>query len=125
VDKQNETEPTVDDKAGLVGVGGAEVVGDDALVPALVGEGDVAQVQDGGVLHHSVGRRGAAVAVVGAHVGVVLRLAVAEQLLVLAPREGHRGAAAAGRRAGEAHVAAQDGDGGLRLHGDLGLREVV
>lgn len=37
-------QPTIDDKAGLSGVGGAKVVGDDALVTALVSEGDMSKV---------------------------------------------------------------------------------
>lgn len=109
---------TIDDEAGLGGVGGAKVVGDDALVSALVGEGDVPQVQDGGVLHHASGRTGRVVV-------IVLHLCVAKQLLVLTPRKGHWGAAAARGRAGETHVAAEDRDGRFRLHGDLGLRDVV
>lgn len=56
------------------------MVGDDALVAALVGEGDVPQVQGGGVLHHAcscprgLGRAWA----VTPHVGEVLRLGVAK-----------------------------------------------
>lgn len=56
------------------------MVGDDALVAALVGESDAPQVQDGGVLHHAssrprrLGRTGA----VTPHVGEVLRLGVAK-----------------------------------------------
>jgi len=137
---------TVDGEAGLAGVGGAKVVGDDALVAALVGEGHVTQVEDGGVLRHTVapgnssGGRGArgrlghgdgdrvtlrrGVGAVGG-VGKVLGVAVAQQLLVLAPGEGDGRGAAAGCRAGEAHVAAQHRHRGLRLHRDLGLGEVV
>lgn len=104
------------------------MVGDDALVAALVSEGDVPQVQDGGVLHHAsactrcLRRR---TLVVSLHVGEVLRLGVAEQFLVLPPGKRHRGGAAARRRAGEAHVAAEDGHGGFRLHGNLRLWKVV
>lgn len=144
---------TVDGEAGLAGVGGAKVVGDDALVAALVGEGHVTQVEDGGVLHHTVapgdssggggggggrGTRGrlgrdddggritlrGGVGAVGG-VGKVLGVAIAQQLLVLAPGEGDGRGAAAGCRAGEAHVAAQHRHRGLRLHRDLGLGEVV
>ena len=49
--------PTINGEARLAGVGGAKVVGDDALVTALVGEGYAAQVQDGGVLHHAASAR--------------------------------------------------------------------
>lgn len=108
------------------------MVGDDALITSLVGEGDVPQVQDGGVLHHasssacaSTHRIRRAAVVVSAHVGVVLCLGVAEQLLVLAPRELHGGGAAAGGRAGETHVATEDRHRGFRLHRDLGLGKVV
>lgn len=103
------------------------MVGDDALVPALVGEGDAPQVQGGGVLHHAasrprrLGRAWAATP----HVGGVLRLRVAEQLLILPPREGHGGGAAAGGLAGETHVAAEDNHGGFGLRDDLRLGKVV
>lgn len=73
---------TVDSEAGLGRVGGAKVVGDDALVSTLVGEGHMTQVQNGGVLHHPP--------VVSAQVGEVLHLCMAEQLLVFAPGKGHR-----------------------------------
>lgn len=104
------------------------MVGDDALVAALVGEGDMAQVQDSGVLHHPSSCRGSVgccALVVSADVGVVLRLCVAEQLLVLTPREGHGGGAAARGRTGEMHVAAEDRHRSFWLHGDLGLWKVV
>lgn len=121
-------QPTVDDDAGLAGVGGAKVVGDDALVASLVREGDSPQVQDGGVLHHAsadAGHVGRGALVVSLHMGVVLRLGVSEQLLVLAPREGHGGGAAARRRAGETHVAAEDRHRGFGLCCDLWFRDVV
>lgn len=119
---------TVDNEARFAGVGGAKVVGDDALVAALVSEGDVPQVQDGGVLHHASActrRLRCRALVVSPHVGEVLRLGVAEQLLVLPPGKRHRGRAAARCRASEVHVAAEDGHGGFRLHGNLRLRKVV
>ena len=135
-DKRCRARLTVDSEAGLAGVGGAKVVGDDALVAALVREGDVAQVEDGGVLHHAVapdddvgggpsvgGVRGAVVGVVGP--GRVLHVAVVQQLLVLAPGEGDGRGAAAGRRACEPHVAAQHRHRGGGLHRDLGLGEVI
>lgn len=65
------------------------MVGDDALVAALVSEGDTAQVQDGGVLHH--------LPVLRAHVGEVLHVGVGQDLVVLLPGKCHGGAAAAGR----------------------------
>lgn len=86
------------------------MVGDDALVAALVGEGDVAQVQDGGVLHHarSCPRSLRRPRPMPPHVGRVLRLGVAKELLILAPCKGHGGGAAAHGLTGETHVAAQD-----------------
>lgn len=57
---------TVDSDAGLVRVGGAKVVTDDALVASLMIEGDVPKVKDGGVLHHS--------SITGPHMGEVLYL---------------------------------------------------
>lgn len=113
--------PTVDDEARSAGVGGAKVVGDDALVAALVSEGDVPQVQDGGVFHHAAGHLRSRPLLVGD----VLHFGVVQGLLVFAPGEGHWGGAAAGHCAREAHVTAQDGHRGLRLHRDLRLREVV
>lgn len=79
---------TVDSEAGLGRVGGAKVVGDDALVSTLVGEGHMTQVQNGGVLHHPPGLVHRPV--VSAQVGEVLHLSMAEQLLVFAPGKGHR-----------------------------------
>ena len=104
------------------------MVGDDALVTALMCKGDVSQVQDGGVLHHASActrhsLRGALM--VGLHMGVVLRLGVLKQLLVLSPRKGHGGRAAACSRAGETHVAAEDRHRGFWLHRDLGLWKVI
>lgn len=100
------------------------MVGDDALVAALVSEGDAPQVQDGGVLYHAAAAAGGLWSR-PLVVGDVLHLGVVQDLLVLPPGEGHLRGAAAGHRAREAHVAAQDGHGGFRLHGDLRLGEVV
>lgn len=104
------------------------MVGDDALVTALVGKGDVPQVQDSGVLHHAstcTCRVRCSALVVSAHVGIVLCLGVAKQLLVLTPSKGHgRGAAARGRT-GETDVATEDCHCSFWLHGDLGLWKVV
>lgn len=100
------------------------MVADDALVTALVRKGDVAQVEDGRVLRHACGGGGGALGL-SAHVGVVLRLGASQRLLVLAPGEGHGGRAAAGGRAGESHVAAEDRRAGFRLNGDLGFGKVI
>lgn len=72
------------------------MVADDALVAALMIEGDVTEVKDGGVLHYS--------SVTGPHMGEVLHLSLPQSLLVLAPGEGHRRATAAGRSAGETNI---------------------
>ena len=109
--------PTVDAEAGFVRVGGAEVVGDDALVFPLLLEGDVSEVKDSGVFHHAT--------VAGAHMGEVLHLSLTKRLLVLAPREGHGGAAAAGRRAGQTHILAQHRCCLHRVNRDLGLGQIV
>lgn len=104
------------------------MVGDDALVTALVGEGDVPQVQDSGVLHHASACPGhvrCCALVVSANMGVVLCLCLAKQLLVFAPGEGHGGGAAARCCTGETHVAAKDRHRGFWLHGDLGLWKIV
>lgn len=104
------------------------MVGDDALVTALVSKGDVPQVQDGGVLHHAASarsRRLGRTRAATAHVGEVLRLRVAKQLLILPPREGHRGGAAARSLTSETHVAAEDDHRGFGLRDDLGLGKVV
>lgn len=108
---------TINGEAGLVGVGGAEVVGDDALVAALVREGDVPQVQDGGALHH--------LPVLGPHVREVLDLGVVQHLVVLLPGKHHGGAAAAGGQAGEADVLAKDSHRRLGLDDDLWLGEII
>lgn len=93
------------------------MVGDDALVAAFVGEGDVAEVQDGGVLHH--------LPVLRPHVGKVLNLGVVQHLVVLLPRKHHGGAAAAGSRASEADVLAEDCHRCLGLDDDLRLGEII
>lgn len=119
---------TIDDELGLARVGGAKVVGDDALVTALVGKGDVAQVQDRGVLHHASARTRQIrrrTLVVSAHVGVVLHFSVAKELLVLTPGKGHGGGTAAGGGTGEANVATEDCHCGFWLYGDLRLGEVI
>lgn len=61
--------PTTDAEACLVGVGGAEVIRDDALVAALVLKLDVVQVKDGRVLHDSCSVSGGGVGKV-LHVGM-------------------------------------------------------
>lgn len=108
---------TVDSELGLAGVGGAEVVGDDALVAAFAGEVDAVQPQGGGVLG-DVARQ-------GAHVRLVAHLTLAQRLVVLLPGEGHGRVARAGRRAHERHVGPPQRRLRLRLHRDLRLREVV
>lgn len=108
---------TINSESSLVGVGGAEVVGDDALVAPLVCEGDVPQVQDGGALHH--------LPVLGPHVRKVLDLSVVQHLIVLLPGKHHGGAAAAGGQAGEADVLAKDGHCRLGLDDDLRLGEII
>lgn len=108
---------TVHSEPGLVRVGGAEVVGDDALVAALVPESDTAEVQDGGVLHH--------LPVLCPHVGKVLHVGVGQDLTVLLPGKGHGGAAAAGCRAREPDVPAHHGHRRLRLGDDLWLWNVL
>lgn len=45
--------PTADAETCLAGVGGAEVIRDDALVAALVLKLDAVQMKDGRVLHDS------------------------------------------------------------------------
>lgn len=105
---------TIHNEPGLVRVGGAEVVGDDTLIAALVPESDTAQVQDRGVLHHHP--------ILRAHVGKVLHVGIGQDLVVLLPGKGHWGAAAAGCRAREADVLADHGHGGLWLGDDLWLR---
>lgn len=102
------------------------MVGDDALVTSFVGEGDMPQVQDGGVLHHaSTYRIRCAAVVVSAHMGVVLCLGMAKQFLVLAPRKRHGGGAAARGRTGETHVTTKDRHRGFWLHCNLGLGKVI
>ena len=108
---------TIHSEPSLVRVGGAEVVGDDTLVAALVPEGDAAQVQDGGVLHH--------LPVLSADVGEVLHVGIGQPLVVLLPGERHRGTAAAGGRASEADVLAHHGCGRLRLGDNLWLGYII
>lgn len=93
------------------------MVGDDALVAALVRKGDVPQVQDGRALHH--------LAVLGPHVREVLDLGVVQHLVVLLPGKHHGGAAAAGGQAGEADVLAKDSHRCLGLDDDLWLGEII
>lgn len=108
---------TVHSEPGLVRVGGAEVVGDDTLVAALVPKGDAAEVQDGGVLHH--------LPILCPHVGKVLHVSVGQDLTVLLPGKGHGGAAAAGCRAREPDVPAHHGHRRLWLDDDLWLWQVL
>lgn len=93
------------------------MVGDDALVAPFVGEGDVPEVQNRGVLHH--------LALLGPHVGEVLDLSIVQHLVVFLPGEHHGGAAAAGGRAGEADVLPQHSHRGLGLDDDLWLGEII
>lgn len=124
----NFSSPTIDNDAGLAGVGWTKVVGDDALVTALVCESDMPQVKNRGVLHHTSTHPwciGCCTLLVCTHVGIILYLSVPKQLLVLTPRKGHGGGAAARSRTGQFHVTTEDGDCGFWLHSDLGLRKVI
>lgn len=78
---------TVHSEPSFVRVGGAEVVGDDTLVAALVPKCDATEVQNGGVLHH--------LPVLRADVREVLRVGVGQNLTVLPPGERHGRTAAA------------------------------
>lgn len=89
------------------------MVGDDTLVSALVPESDMAEVQDGGILHHFP--------VLCPDVGEVLHVSIDQDLIVLLPGKGHRGAAAAGCRACEPDVLAHHRHGRLRLGDNLWL----
>lgn len=93
------------------------MVGDDTLVSALVGKGDVAEVQNGGVLHH--------LTILRPHVGKVLNLSIMQHFVVFLPRKHHGGAAAAGSRARETDVLPKDGHCGLWLDDDLRLGEII
>lgn len=79
---------TVHSEPGFLRVGGAKVVGDDTLVAALMPKTDTTEVQDGGVLHH--------LSILRTDVGEVLHVSIGQNLVVLLPSKGHRGAAAAG-----------------------------
>lgn len=68
------------------------MIGDDALVAALVLELDVAEMEDSCVLHD-------ACSVSGGRVGEVLDVGMRQGLLVFPPCEGHGRAAAADRHA--------------------------
>lgn len=93
------------------------MVGDDALVLPLTGEGHTVQPQDGGVLHH--------LASLGPEVSIVLHFCVLQQLVVFFPSESHRGVAAAGSRAGKTHVGAFYRRLRFWLNRDLGFGEII
>lgn len=71
-------------KLGLGGIGGAEVVGDDALVFALAGRFHMAQLQCGGVLGNL-----APIACLRSKMSLVVNLCIIQYLVVLLPCEGH------------------------------------
>lgn len=93
------------------------MIGDDALVATLVLEFDVAQMEDGCVLHD-------ACSVSGGGVGEVLHVGMRQRLLVFPPREGHGGAAAADRHARQTHVFSQHTGCGCRVNRDLRFGQV-
>lgn len=95
---------TVDSKFGLGGIGGAEVVGDDALVFALAGRFHMAQLQCGRVLSNL-----APIARLRSKMNLVVNLCVVQYLVVLLPGEGHGRVTGAGCRAYKGHVGAFDG----------------
>lgn len=70
-------------KFGLGGIGGAEVVRDDALVFALAGRFHMAQLQCGGVLGNL-----APVARLRSKMSLVVNLCI-QYLIVLLPSKGH------------------------------------
>lgn len=64
------------------------MVGDDTLVAALMPESDTTEVQNGGVFHH--------LPILCTDMGEILHVSIGQDLIVLLPGKGHRGAAAAG-----------------------------
>lgn len=94
---------TVDSKFGLGGIGGAEVVGDDALVFALAGRFHMAQLQCGRVLSNL-----APIACLRSKVSLVVNLCIVQHLIVLLPGKGHGRVTGAGCRAHKGHVGAFD-----------------
>lgn len=117
LEKHKMTLPTIHGEPGLVWVCGAKVVGDDTLVAALVPERDMTEVQDSGILHHF--------AILCTDVCKVLHVCIGQDLIVLLPGKGHRGAAAAGCWARETNVLAHHSHGRLRLGDDLWLWKVI
>ena len=93
------------------------MVGDDTLVTAFVGEGDMPEVQNGGVLHH--------LTILCPHVGKVLNLSIVQHLVVFLPRKLHGGAATAGGQASETDVLPKDSHCCLGLDDDLRLGEII
>lgn len=93
------------------------MISDDALIAAPMAETDMAQEQDGGVFHHH--------AIPGTDVSEILHLRLVQDFVVLLPRKGHGGTAAAGCRAGKADVLAEDRDSSFWLNYDLGLGEIL
>lgn len=93
------------------------MVGDDTLVTPFMGEGDMPEVQNGGVLHH--------LTILCPHVGKVLDLSIVQHLVVFLPRKHHGGAATAGGRARETDVLPKDSHRRLGLDDDLRLGEII
>lgn len=89
----------------------------DTLVAAFVGKSDVAQVQNGGVLHHYP--------ISIPNTGRILHLGMVQDFIVLLPGEGHGRAAAAGSGTGKADIIAENSHGFFGLNHDLGLWEIL
>lgn len=94
----------MDSEFGFGGIGGAKVVGDDALVFALAGRFHMAQLQCGRVLGNL-----APIAGLRSEMSLVVNLCVVQHLVVLLPGEGHGRVTGAGCRANEGYVGAFDG----------------
>lgn len=108
---------TIDSQLGFVGIIGAEVIGDDALILSFIGEVHIEEVQDSGILDHL-----ATLLLVS---GKILDLGVVQHFTVLTPGGGHGRITAAHSAARQGHVHASQGNRGLRMHSDLRFREII
>lgn len=108
---------TIDGQLGFVGIIGAEVIGDDALILSLISEIHIGEVQDCGILYH--------LSTLLLVPGKILHLCIIQYFTVFAPGSGHGRITAAHSSACQGHVHASQSHGGLGMHSDLWLREII
>lgn len=108
---------TINGQLGFVGIVGAKVIGDNALIPSFISEVHIEKMQDSGVLNH--------LTTLLLIPGKILNLCIIQDFAVLTPGCGHGWITAAHSSASQSHIHASQSNRGLRMYSYLRFREVI